>query len=304
MTSVIKNVNVNTPWAGLGTDCKEAKTLNEVLGMANLNFKVESRDVIVDGKKVDGYVANVRSDNGSVLGVVGDRYKIIQNEEAFSFIDGMVDEGMRFTMASVTSDSKKAWIMGELPGRNILGDDVTPYIYFENSWDGSGSIRLNVVMLRQWCANGMTYVIKDNNFSWSIRHTGKAMNKLEVAQKSIEHANQYIDGFEGKMELLQQKSLPDFNEFMEFIFPVPQDASSRKANNIGTQREQLSAIYNTKEDIKPFIGTQYGAYLAITDMASHAEPLRQTETFAERRFLNLVKGNESVMKAQEFFQIA
>lgn len=304
MMKMKQQINVNTPWAGLGMDCKEAKTLNEVLAMSNLNFKVEPQDIVVNGQKVPGYIANVRSDTNEVLGIVGKKYEIIQSEDAFSFIDGMVDEGMRFTSAGVTRDSKKVWILGELQDVSILGDDVTPYLYFENSFDGSGSIQLNVVMLRQWCANGMTYLMKDNRFSWSIRHTKAVMNRLELAHRNILNANQYIEGFTEQMELLQQRALPSFADFKEFIFPVPTDITARKENNIALQREQLETIYNTKEDIKPFLGTQYGAYLAITDMASHAEPLRQTESYNERRFLNLVKGNEWVGRAQEFFKAA
>lgn len=37
---------------------------------------------------VQGYKANVRDSDRKVLGVVTDRYKIVQNEEAFSFTDG------------------------------------------------------------------------------------------------------------------------------------------------------------------------------------------------------------------------
>ena len=69
---------------------------------------------MVEGVEVPNYIANVRTDNNAVLGVVGKRYNIIQNTDAFSFIDGMVDEGMKFTMANTSSDNKKTWILGEL----------------------------------------------------------------------------------------------------------------------------------------------------------------------------------------------
>ncbi len=299
-----KNVNVNTPWRGLGVDCKEAKSLQEVLDISNLNFTVEQKDVIVNGNKVPNYIANMRSDTEQVLGIVGSRYHIINNQEAFSFIDGMVEEGMKFHMANASADSKKVWILGELEDINILGDDITPYIYFENSFDGSGSIKLNVVMLRQWCANGMTYMMKHDNFSWSIKHTAQVMNRLQLAHDSILKANKYISKFENEMEKLADTKLDNIVNFSEFLFPTPTDASSRKEENVAKLRNEIISVYNNKVDIQPFKGTQYGAYMAVTDLASHSEPLRQTSTASENRFFNLVKGNEWVGKAQEYFRLA
>ena len=48
----------------------------------------------------------------------------------------------------------------------------------------------------------------------------------------------------------------------------------------------------------------YGAYLAVTDFASHAEPLRTTKTYDERRFLNLMNGDAIINKAQRYFEAA
>ena len=159
-------------------------------------------------------------------------------------------------------------------------------------------------MLRQWCANGMTYMFKDNNFSWAIRHTNSAMQYLEQAHQNILNTQNYIEQFEQEMELLQQKKLPNFMDFSNYLFPVPADATDRVKSNIFSQRNELVSIYNSKDDIKPFKGTQYGAYMAVTDLASHSVPLRQSKTADEKRFFKLVKGNDWVSKAQDFFQVA
>ena len=45
---------------------------------------------------IPGYRANVRSTDDAVLGVVSDRYRIVQNEEAFQFTDDLLGEGVTY----------------------------------------------------------------------------------------------------------------------------------------------------------------------------------------------------------------
>ena len=73
------------PWHGLGTQVMEAPNSREALKLAGLDWKVVQEPLITGaGDMVDGYKANVRNTDNQVLGVVGDRYRIVQNEEAFA----------------------------------------------------------------------------------------------------------------------------------------------------------------------------------------------------------------------------
>ena len=75
-----------TPWHGLGRIVMEAPASREALELAGLDWQVESRNIYSgNGAVISGYRANVRSTDDAVLGVVSDRYRIVQNEEAFQF---------------------------------------------------------------------------------------------------------------------------------------------------------------------------------------------------------------------------
>lgn len=302
MKTEMKKISFNnkTPWAGLGMDCKDAKNLNQVLNIADLNFNVRKLPVYVDGQTVDGYCATIREDTRELLGIVGKRYEIIQNKDAFSFIDNMVDEGMSFLSAGSTSGSKKTWIVGKLKDRSILGDNISPCIYFENSWDGTGSIRLSVLTLRQVCSNGMCVGTPAHNFSWSIRHTNSAKMKLEVAHNNIQSIEEYMDSYEEYMETLSQKKI-EFSDLIHYLLPEPDETNTRAVANYIAKKEGLEFLYDSKEDIQPFKGNAYGAYLALTDYVSHAEPLRMTQKGDENRFLKLTKGNDMIKKAMNYF---
>ena len=70
------------PWHGLGTAVKEAPTSADALIYAGLDWTVEQKDVFSElGLPIEGYKANTRSTDNSVLGVVSDRYKVVQNED-------------------------------------------------------------------------------------------------------------------------------------------------------------------------------------------------------------------------------
>ena len=84
-----------TPWHGLGTRVKEAPSSKDALIYAGLDWKVIQEPVYTDSQElIEGYKANVRDSDRRVLGVVTDRYKVIQNEEAFAFTDALLGEGV------------------------------------------------------------------------------------------------------------------------------------------------------------------------------------------------------------------
>ena len=80
-----------TPWHGLGTKVMTAPDSKEALIAAGLNWNVVQEPIYTtENEPIKGYKANVRDSDRKVLGVVTDRYKVVQNHEAFSFTDDSV----------------------------------------------------------------------------------------------------------------------------------------------------------------------------------------------------------------------
>ena len=78
------------PWHGLGTRVDEAPNSAEALKLAGLDWQIVQHDVSMDGNIIPGYKANVRSTDQRCMGIVSSRYKVVQNEEAFAFTDGLI----------------------------------------------------------------------------------------------------------------------------------------------------------------------------------------------------------------------
>ncbi len=139
---------------------------------------------------VPNYFANVRSDNNTVLGVVGKDYHIVQNRDAFSFFDAIVggEEGILYETAGALGNGERIFITAKLPGyiRVGNGDDVTEkYLFLTTSHDGSGSITAAFTPIRIVCRNTLNASLKNMTNVVRIKHTSGAKQRLEDAHKVI-----------------------------------------------------------------------------------------------------------------------
>ena len=150
------------PWHGLGTMVMEAPDSKTALNLAGLDWSVIQKELTTeDGIAVKGFKANLRDRDKQILGVVTDRYKVVQNEEAFSFTDELLGEGVRYETAGALQNGRRTWILAKLPQRYIIsGDEITPYLVFMNSHDGTGAIKAAMTPIRVVCQNTLNWLIR------------------------------------------------------------------------------------------------------------------------------------------------
>ena len=155
------------PWHGLGTGVAEAPHSADSLCLAGLDWKVVQEPVYTDaGKEIPGYKANVRDTDRRVLGVVTDRYKVVQNREAFAFTDALLGSGVRYETAGALQEGKKVWLLARLPHEYIIsGERISPYLVFSNTHDASGAVRvkqgLNIKVLQYLMGHAHSDVTMD-----------------------------------------------------------------------------------------------------------------------------------------------
>ena len=170
------------PWHGLGTQVEEAPTSADALRLAGLDWTVQRKPIqVCGGRKVDNFFANVRSSDGAVLGVVSDRYQVVQNAEAFAFTDALIGgEGqVHYETAGSLMGGRKIWLLAKLPDTEIVGDKTEPYLCFSNTHDGSGAIRVCMTPIRVVCNNTLNIALNGAKRAWSVRHTGDIQAKLQ-----------------------------------------------------------------------------------------------------------------------------
>ena len=191
------------PWHGLGTMVEEAPTSLDALKLSGLDWTVEQKDIqVVDGEVVPNVKANIRSSDNKVLGIVSDRYKIVQNVDAFAFTDALIGGDVHYETAGSLKDGKQIWLLAKLPDREIVGDRTETYCCFTNTHDGSGAIRVCMTPVRVVCNNTLNFALQHATRSWSVRHIGDIQSKIHEAQITLKMADAYmneLDVFANKM---------------------------------------------------------------------------------------------------------
>lgn len=85
-----------------------------------------------DGIPIAGFRANLRNTDDFLLGTVTDKYKVVQNHEAFAFTDALLGQGVRYETAGMLQDGRKIWILEKLPQRyQMISDWIDPYLVYE-----------------------------------------------------------------------------------------------------------------------------------------------------------------------------
>lgn len=184
------------PWHGLGVVVAEALSSSEALKYAGLDWSVVQEPIFTSlGEEVSGFRANVRDTDRKVLGVVTDRYKVVQNVEAFSFTDEMLGFGVRYETAGSLSEGRKIWLLARLPREYIIsGERISHYLVFSNTHDGSGSVKVAITPIRVVCNNTLNLALSTAQRCFTMIHTGNIVDKIEEAKdtSSIKEMNERI----------------------------------------------------------------------------------------------------------------
>lgn len=282
------------PWHGLGTPVSHAMSSAEALELAGLDWEVNSRPIHTDnGIVIPGYIANTRSSDNKVLGVVSDKYKIVQNKDAFAFTDNLLDNEARYVTAGSLRGGKNVWMLAELPKTKILGDDFGNYLCFTNTHDGTGAVRVFVTPTRICCQNTLNLALSTTKRSWSCRHMGNMESKMHEATRTLELANKYMEELNTTAERLANTTITDdqLYQIVAEMFPVDEDKQSHRqlANMTQAKREFMVAYY--MPDIKQFRNTAWGVANAMSDFVCHSSPRRNTSTYQENNFERIVVGH-------------
>ena len=292
-----------TPWHGLGIRVKEAPSSKDALIYAGLDWKVIQEPVYTDSQElIEGYKANVRDSDRRVLGVVTDRYKVIQNEEAFAFTDALLGEGVRYETAGSLQGGKKVWMLARMPHEYIItGERISPYLLFSNTHDGSGAIKVALTPIRVVCNNTLNLALSTAKRSWSMIHTGDIQGKLQEAKDTLLLADRYMDSLGKEFENLRMKSMTDKQvmEYIEVLLPVEEDGTMKQKRNIEHLREDLKMRYFDAPDLQDVGKNAYRFINAVSDFATHAQPLRKTANYKENLFARTVEGNPMIDKAYQ-----
>lgn len=289
------------PWHGLGVRVENALSSEDALKASGLNWEVFQQSVFTEGgKQIPGYMANIRSTDERVLGVVSDRYKVVQNAEAFAFTDALLGEGVKYETAGSLQDGKKIWLLAKLPEKYIIEDEqIDPYMVFSSSHDGSCAIKAAMTPVRVVCQNTLNLALSSAKRIWSTVHVGELAAKLDEAYNTLLLAKKYMDDLGGEFSRLSRIKMTDSKvmEYIEQLIPMDDEPTDTRRKNIYKIREDLKHCYFDVPDLDHLGKNAYRFVCAVSDFATHAKPLRETKNHRENVFSKTIKGNPLIDKA-------
>jgi phage/plasmid-like protein (TIGR03299 family) len=272
-------------WHGLGTVFTEEKNTAEMLAAANLNnWNVRLEDVVIPdtltSDKSYQYVVRTNPTNKTqtdVLGVVGQRYVPVQNEELFAFGDNILDGGGRWETAGSIRGGRVVFGSLALERETILdpsgvADKVKTYLLINTSHDGSIAIQASITPVRVVCANTLNLALGSKRGknaikqSFKIRHTQTAEGKIAIARQALGLANKYMDEFDLMAHAMISKEITaqQFNDIILAAYPKPEEDKKQALTKWTNKVDVINDIY-TGEFNGMIAGTAWGAFNALTE---------------------------------------
>lgn len=296
------------PWHGLGTIVAEAPDSKEALEVAGLDWKVIQKKIYTGNREpVHGYLANVRDTDGQILGVVSSRYRVVQNEDAFAFTDALLGEGVRYETAGSLQSGRRVWMLAKLPSEYIiLGEQISPYLVFSNTHDGSGAIKAAMTPVRVVCSNTLNLALNTTKRCWSAKHTTNIAEKLDEARETLLFAESYMSALGAEFEELCKVRMSDKKvmELVKTLLPMKDDMTIQQKKNVRNLQEDLKQRYFDAPDLQDVGKNAYRFVNAVSDFATHNKPLRETANYKENLFMRTMDGNAMIDKAYRLVKAA
>ena len=247
-----------------------------------------------------------RTDNHTPMGVVGKKYEILQNREAFNFLDSLIAGGAMFETAGTYGlNGAKSFISISTQKIKVLDDDIQPYIVLTNSFDGTGTVKVSFSPIRCYCSNTLALISKKVKSlhlnSLSVRHTKSMAIAMEQGKEILFQNTQYLETLKAISELLAVTPFSEeaFKKMCEVFYPIDNN-QTKKAVTMNTEMlEELFRAYK-QDDLGNFSGTAYRAFQAISDFESHKTSQRSTDRENERGLVMAVNGMPILTQALEY----
>ena len=272
-------------WHQLGTIVETYQTSSEVIVGANLDFQVDKRKLqAIDqfgnpSLNVPRNFATVRTDNDEILGVVGDKFHVVQNRDAFVFFDDIVKgNGIKFETAGALGNGETIFISAKLPSYIKVGgvDVAENYLFLTNSHDGSKAVTIAFTPVRVVCNNTLNMALSQCSNKLKIMHTENAEAALKQAARFMGITNTITGLLDQAFNTFAKVKITD-KELRKLIALAMAPSDLKPADIIAGNMEKASAHfinvldnvmeYNAtapSQQLETTKGTLYGALNAVT----------------------------------------
>lgn len=287
-------------WHQLGNITEQCMTADEIMTKAFLGgWKVRKIDlqgieVTDDGVQVIACPdkrmtvrTNIVTGETEYLGVVGEDYRVVQNEQAAEMLDRLVDEsGAHFETAGSLRGGRSVFVTMKLPKTmRIAGvDDLDLYLAATTSHDGTQALRVDATPVRIVCANTQRAALARTKGYYVFRHTARINEQISQAREAIGLLWNYLDAFQAEAEKMINETLAmgEFEKIIAQLWPLSEDASEQTKKNHRKRSATLRYLIRDADTQAAVKGTRWAGYQAITEYIDHYAPAKDATLRANR----------------------
>lgn len=224
-----------------------------------------------------------------VLGVTGERYTIVQNEEAFAFLQSLHD-GARWETAGAIKGGRVVFGSMAFDRDFVLdpsgvADKVKSYLLVYTSHDGSTGIAGGITPVRVVCQNTLNVAMGNVKQTFKMRHTLTVSERMDEQARLWRQANTYMDEFQQEAAALFAQAATDKAYFgiVEQMFPKPEKDVKGSVKKWETRQEIFAQAWNGSPNagIK---NTAWGVFNALTEANQYGRNVRSGDKGQENFF--------------------
>lgn len=265
------------PWHGLGTVVEQELVAAEALTAAGLDWEVILAPAVAEvpgigDQPTNAYFPMTEIDGqyqfvGNATRVVSNKYELLQNEDAFTFMDNLVDQGLKYETAGSLRNRAWVWMTAKLPQSILLGgvDEHDIYLLLSNSHDGTKAVRVDVTPVRVVCKNTLNLAIRSAQRSWSARHLSSIEGRIEEARTTLDLSFAYLDDWKLTAEQLIDTAFDD-KALISLLDDVVEESPRDEIH-----KTTIRSLFADSPTIKGTIaeGNAWGAVNAIGEYYDH-----------------------------------
>jgi phage/plasmid-like protein (TIGR03299 family) len=310
-------------WHNLGKVVDSALTAEDCIKYANLDYEVDKTTIhaqidVAESEGIGGRIykqvperyATYRTDTNEVLGIVGQRYEIVQNKDAFTFFDAIIDSKEAiFETAGALGKGERIFVTAKLPDDFLVaGEPCNKYIILTNSHNGTSSIIAGFTSIRVVCSNTLQAALKGIQNKVSIEHRIGAKDRLSEAYKVMNIASKYMQEVEEIFNQMAKRKIQDeqLKAYIKEVMRNEYKLGDKEIEEESTRfKNQVNSIYefalsHPTQQTNAARGTLWGAYNSISGYFNH---IVKYPNGNEQKFNSQFFGN-GYNKINKGFQIA
>lgn len=261
-------------WHGLGTVLDQPPSIPEAIVAAGLDWTVSLEDLITTSGQPVTPKAVKRDRDGAILGVVGPKFKPLQNDAAFNWFAPFVESGAcTLEAAGALRQGARVWVLAKIAegtsAEIVPGDNVERYLLLAHGHDGSLAVRLGFTDVRVVCQNTLTMAVGSSRLL-KIKHTKNVETAMSLVREILDVQRREFAASIVQMRTLAAKECDELTlrKYVREVF-APAGKDTDDEDTAKTLQNKIVPLFESGIGMDLAGKTMWGAFNCVTEYLTY-----------------------------------